>query len=79
MYKLVPAGERGFGSEHSADLALHLGAGLPNQTGVVDQSVLRSVVLGLEGLEKLRLENVHRSTFYVKIKDVTLKETSAKT
>ena len=42
--------DEGDGGREDADLALELGAGLAHQLGVVDQAVLRGVVLGLQRL-----------------------------
>ena len=45
-------GERRLGGQHARHLALVLGAALADQTGVVDEAVLGSVVFGLHGAEE---------------------------
>ena len=43
-----PDGEGALGRQHSGDLALELGSGLPNEGGVVDEAILGRLVLCLQ-------------------------------
>ena len=45
-------GESGFGGQHSRHLALVLRSGLPDERGVVNQSVFGRILLGLQSSEE---------------------------
>merc|ERR1719318_1951929 len=50
-------GKSSLSSKHTAHLSLQLGAGLPHQLCVVDETILGGVVLGLQGLEQSLLSS----------------------